>query len=240
MKVVFATPTYSRTPCEEFTESCVRTEYLLRTNGVEPVWGRVGGDPYVHKARNRLASGYLREYPDAPKLFLLDDDLGWPEEKVLQFVSRPEDVICGVYPKKTDDTDFPVEMLLRDGKVVQQDGLYEAALAATGFMCIRREVLERCAEDSGRYPQIEKGGDYWCWDLFRTGFIADEPGGKVGRWWGEDYFFAVMCRHLGFRVWIDPDIEFTHRGSKAWRASFGPTLRAWIEQNGLKSETLAA
>ena len=223
-------PTYGRQPCLEFGMLALATNALLNANGISTVWRYVGGDPYVHKARNKLASEFLTEHRDAEALFFLDDDLGWEADAALRFCRRGEAVICGVYPKKNDGLEFPVQLTFnRDGSPIVQDGLYLALLAPTGFMRIRREVLERCAEDSGIYeePDLVKGM-VECWDLFRTGFVPLEEGGKRGRWWGEDFFFSVMVRQLGMEVWVDPNIEFTHRGSKAWKARFDETLQRTI------------
>jgi hypothetical protein len=120
---------------------------------------------------------------------------------------------------------------LKDGRPIQRDGLYLAALAPTGFMRISREALQRCADDSGQYDEPDSvKGSVRCWDIFRTGFIPDEPGGKVGRWWGEDFLFSAMVRQLGMEIWVDPDIQFTHRGSKAWSANFNDTLQRVIAE----------
>lgn len=209
--------------------AAAQTVALLLANGIEYAWTFVGGDPYVHKARNRLASEFLHFHPGATHLFFIDDDLGWSPPAVLRMLQRDEEIICGVYPKKNDSLEFPVLMNVENDCLTQRGGLYEAKLAPTGFMCLRRAVIERCSKESGEYPEPDtKHGEIQCWDLFRTGFVAHEPGGTQGRWWGEDFFFSAMVRHLGMRIWIDPDIEFTHRGSKAWRANFSDTMKQFI------------
>ena len=212
--------------------SAMQTHDLLTRNGINVRWICVGGDPYVHKARNRLASDFLTNYPDATDIFFIDDDVGWPAASALRFLQRDEDIIAGAYPKKNDNPEFPVQILTDDNRIVCRNGLYKAALVPTGFLRIKRHVLEACAADSGVYPEPDAGGgNVDCWDIFRTGFVADERGGKRGRWWGEDFFFSVMVRNLGFEVWLDPDIDFTHRGSKAWKGNFLPVLKEWIEAN---------
>lgn len=236
MKVVFATPSYGATPSIEYQRSSVRTQWWLMNNGAECVWLDLPGDPYVHKARNRLSSGFLRQYTDADCIFFIDDDVGWEAEDALRLMHSPEDIVCGIYPKKSDKLEFPVEIAVENGKVIEKNGLYKAALAPTGFMRIKRAALERCAEDSGKYPEFDREGNVdWCWDIFRTGFVADEITGKIGRWWGEDYFFSVMCHHLGIDIWIDPNCNFTHRGGKAWSACFKDTLDEWVSKNNLSS-----
>jgi hypothetical protein len=37
---------------------------------------------------------------------------------------------------------------------------------------------------------------------------------------GEDIFFCRQMIAMGEHVWIDSDMDFTHRGSKAWKGNF--------------------
>lgn len=227
-KVVFAVPTYGRAPALEFQMSALDTQMQMLAAGISTVWRYLGGDPYVHKARNKLASEFLTDHPDATHLFFLDDDLGWSAAAAVAMMQRDEDVVVGVYPKKNDaKIEWPVEMASQDGQWIRRDGLYRVALAPTGFMRIKRHVLEAIAADSGQYPDPDKTkGWVTCWDMFRTGFVPHEPGGKIGRWWGEDFFFSALCNHLGFEIWAYPDVAFTHRGSKAWGGNFADHLEA--------------
>lgn len=236
MKVAFLVPTYSGHPCLEFQISALNTQDLLHSNNIDSIWRYLGGDPYVHKARNKLASEFLTSNADADFAFFIDDDVGWPAEAVLRLVTRNEPVICGIYPMKSNEGEyFPVELLFEkqdDGTLtpIYSEGLYSARLCPTGFMRIRRDVLEAAAGDSGIYPDKDPIKDEaWCWDIFRTGFVANEPNSKTGNWWGEDYFFSVMVKNLGFDIWVDADIDFSHRGSKAWKANFSKSLKAKIK-----------
>lgn len=227
--VVFAIPTYGQHPSFHFTRSAIATLDLCKNAGIVTQWNFRPGDPYISKCRSALATEFLTEHKAADDLFFLDDDVGWDAKAVLRILGRDEDVIAGVYPKKQDAEDFPVELLF-DEKTMQpirRDHLVLAALVPTGFLRIKRHVLEACAEQSGIYvhPDSRKTA-FDCYDLFRNGFIADQPDGRRGRWWGEDFFFSYMVRQLGFEIWVDPDIEFTHSGSHTWRGNFSKALAA--------------
>lgn len=258
-KVFFAVPTYGSQPCVEFTLSALAVNDVLIKNSIETVWRFKGGDPYIAKARNTLASEFLTDYLDCTELFFWDDDVGAEDAAaaVLRIVRRPEDVIAGAYPKKNDLDEFPIELQFNRDTTppspIEQDGLYLASLAATGFMCIKRHVLERVAAESMRYDEQDyMRGSIKCWDMFRTGAVPNsrlvnnldeyqaafdegytqpmDPNDagfprwlvdpKNGKWWGEDYFFCAMVRHMGMEVWCDPDIMFSHRGSHKWEARF--------------------
>jgi hypothetical protein len=60
--------------------------------------------------------------------------------------------LCGVYPKKQDNQEFPVTLMMKDGKVIKRDHLYKADLVPTGFMRIKRHVLEKMAARSMPSP----------------------------------------------------------------------------------------
>lgn len=228
--VVFSTPCLSKWVSIEYHLAAMATQYECQSASINQVWRILGGDPYLHKVRSKLATEFLG-FTEATHLFFLDDDVGWPAEKVVQFLRRPEDIIVGAYPMKQETSAFPIE-IEGDGTGRPQfrDGLVLTRLAPTGFMCIRRHVIERMAAESGEYidPDAERG-EVAVRDIFRCGYIesSDVPG--KGKFWGEDFFFSSRARAMGYEIWCDPDISFTHRGGKAW----GGNLRHAMEGVGM-------
>lgn len=240
--ILFAIPSYTGAPCGEFMVSWTETLGALGQAGIPSGVCWVPQDPYLSKARNKAATLFLTQWPMATHLFFLDDDIGWPAQKVVEFIRRDVDLITGVYPKKTDNLEFPAQLMLEDGKIVERDGLLKAALAPTGFMCIKRHVLEKMAARSGQYlDTTNPAATEWQFNIFDNGFfmpsgeVPTNQGGVKGEFWGEDYYFVRKWRDLGGDVWIDPDIEFTHRGSKAWRGNFKSAIVAWQEQQKVEA-----
>ncbi len=242
---------------------------MLTKQGIDYVVSLLGGDPYLPKCRNRLAGTFLTDTPRATHLFFLDDDIGWPAAKVLEFLKRPEDIICGIYPKRDDNSSFPVTLKLdANHRMIEKDGLRLAQLVPTGFMRIKRHVLEKMAARSMKYTDILPGGESrMFWEIFQARLVdpkmeelrrADLDAlsredaiahlkrslgvtvpPELGTWSGEDYFFAERWREMGGEVWVDPDIEFTHRGSKAWKANFADSVRATAERDRRVDEQAA-
>lgn len=213
--VVFATPSALDHMSMNAHYAALETERLLTVAGIGHTDIGIGGDPYLWKVRSKLATKFLKEYPDATDLFFRDDDVGYPATKVLEFLHRPEDIVLGVYPKKNDDLDFPCEL---EGDPVtrlpiQHDGLVKIVSAGAGFLRIKRGVLERMAETAPTFREIERGVTSEYWGLFAEGIGGD------GWAWGEDKSFFNSCRNLGYDIWCDPDIEFTHAGRKKWKAN---------------------
>ena len=235
--VVFAVATYTGAACHEFQQSFVETLAALATAGIPSATLTVAGDPYLSKARNRLATDFLTNWPAATHIFYLDDDVGWPGAKVAEFVQRDEDVIGGLYPKKTDAQEWPMQLDLVGGMPVECNGLYRMLLAPTGFLCVRRSVMERMAAASEQYFDTTKPvNPDRHWNIFDMGWFLPDgsrptpAAGRMGEFWGEDYYFCRRWRDMGGTIWVDPDIEFSHRGPKSWRGNFKPTLDAWIAQ----------
>lgn len=235
--ILFGIPTFAGSPCEEFLPAYIDTLGQLGAAGIASSAVFIPRDPYLSKARNKVVTKFLTEWPQATHLFFLDDDIGWPGHKVVEFIRRDLDVVVGAYPKKTDAGEFPCQLDTEDGKLVERDGLYRAVLAPTGFMCIKRHVIERLAALSGQYLDTTKpDASEWQFNVFDMGFFmpsGERPtkqAGMRGQFWGEDYYFVRKWRDLGGEVWIDPDIDFSHRGSKAWRGNLQSAIGAWQDQ----------
>ena len=207
----------------EYLMSALRTEKLLIDHGIGHDWSNRPGDPFIGKARSSAACEFLKS--EGTDLFFLDDDIGWPCEKVLEFIHRPEPVLCGVYPHKLEETSFPCSLEADGDKLVEKDGLYRAVMAPTGFMRIKRWVLEKLYPLSPPYRERESDGTvYERRAIFNTGPGAD------GNWWGEDYAFCNSCRAEGIDVWIDPDIPFYHRGHKRWGARMSDSMHVFKQK----------
>lgn len=244
--VVFGIPSFMGSPCEEFMISYIDTISALGNAGIPSATVFVPRDPYLSKARNNIATNFIRGWPMATHLFFLDDDIGWPGSKVVEFVKRDLDLITGVYPKKTDAGEYPCQVMLDDnGGLIEKDGLVKAVLAPTGFMCIKRHVLEKMAAQSGMYVDTTNPNPTDAnlhFNIFDMGFFlpsGERPvnqGGKIGEFWGEDYYFVRRWRDMGGEVWVDPHIDFSHRGSKVWRGNFQSLIMAWREQQKVKDD----
>lgn len=215
--VRFATPSLNHQVTLEYLMSALRTEKLLLDNRIAHEWSNRPGDPFIAKARSSCACDFLKT--EATDLFFLDDDIGWPCEKVLEFVRSDVPVIAGVYPHKMEELSFPCSLEADGDALVEKDGLYRAVLAPTGFMRIKRWVIEKLYEKAPPYREVEADGvTYERRAIFNSGPAGD------GNWWGEDYDFCNSCRANGIDVWIDPDVNFYHRGTKKWGANMSASL----------------
>ncbi|HWE19165.1 MAG TPA: glycosyltransferase family A protein [Hyphomicrobiaceae bacterium] len=251
--VLLATPATNHPECNHSKSMAATVETLSRA-GVQFDFLMVQGSCHVDDVRNGIIRDFLKfERPrsDSPNcrhtytdLFFIDADMGWDAKGVLDLLMAPGDVVAGVYRHKNDTETYPFVAGQFEGLGKNENNLFEMEKAATGFMRIRRPVLEKLTE-------VERGGG-----LRKSGFPRawwpnpdDEkanPNHSVARivergWPREvgipkevhagndyqsgDYMLCLKARAAGFRVFVDPDMQFSHAGAQVWQGHFGNHLR---------------
>lgn len=210
MKLFIAVPAYDSKPCVDFMHSLTDTLPLLERLGIEATVTYHCKDAYVHRARNTLARKFLAS--DATDLLFIDSDMGWDFKSVPRLLTRPYEFVGGAYPFKQDNEDYPVSILSNAHGTPLVDpatGCIAAAMLPTGFWRLRRSVFEK----------MEPNCD-WYWDngektvaFFETPIVDHE-------WIGEDPWFCRKWLSIGGQIWCDPNIDFTHVGTKEWTGNY--------------------
>lgn len=218
MRSVFiATPAYSGSVVVEYVGALMANCVDLASKGVVTEFKIFQGNCYIALARNELVTEFLKS--DATHLFFWDDDVGAPNDGISKLLSHDREVVAGIYPKKTEKVDYPVRLLAgaeREGDLIECEGL------PTGFMLIRRDVIERMIE---AYPE-RKFTDPLNGNVHHELFACENVSGT---WWGEDYRFCQLARAIGVRVFADTSMDFRHVGRKVWRGRMEDDL--WPSQN---------
>ncbi len=228
--VVFCTPAFDYNVTCAYAQSMMETEWLLQKTAIHRAHMFVGGDPYLAKVRNLCVARALKQYPNLTDIFFIDADVTWNAQAVPRFLASDKDVIAGVYPKKSDNIEYPVFLKLKspdEPEYIIKDGLYLANAVPTGFLRIKRRVIDKMNAQVGTYVDGTGGGEK-CHNLFEMGYWPDDPKNPTGtgEWWGEDFAWSRRWTEMGGELWVDPDINFEHRGSKSWAGNF---LRNGIE-----------
>lgn len=176
----------------------------------------VRNESLVQRARHLIIGAFLRSSCD--RLFFIDADIGFTADHVLRILAHDRDVIGGVYRKKTlDREDYAVNLLPNpDGTFTRDDdtGALRARHVPTGFMCIKRQVIERmvAAFPHLRYrldpaSQATVGSEYAhaIMDPFIDPVTLD--------YYSEDWAFCERWRAIGGECWIDPGPMLEHWGT---------------------------
>ncbi len=209
-RVFLAFPTYSASLTVECVGSLIANLADLTRRGIVPDIEFLPGNCYVALARNELVASFLES--GCSDLIFIDDDVGFPADGIWRLLQHDLDVVAGAYPRKQDETAFPVR-LLPGARQDHETGLIECEGLPTGFMRISRSVLERMIEAMPERKCTDPVTGKVTHDLFACERVD-------GVWWGEDYRFCQLARSVGARLWLDPSMAFRHVGRNVWRGTF--------------------
>jgi predicted O-methyltransferase YrrM len=184
------------------------------------------GNCHVDDARNSLTREFLKT--DATDFVFIDADVGFRAEDLLRLVSVDRDIVAGVYPKKQSPEDFPVYTLGGVELRADTDGLVEVEAVPTGFLRIRRAVIETLADKAVSF--IGQAGDSLPYHVIFERIVDS------GRRWSGDYAFCRKAKAAGYRIFVDPEMGFTHTGANTWSGSLGAF---WKRKHGVEGQLLA-
>ncbi len=241
MKPLFMTPCYAGNVGANFANSLLALNNGLWESGMRGVVRIESGESLITRARNEAVARFLLD-ASLTHLFWIDADIGFSVDQVFRLLLADRDVVAGVYPIKRFD--WPVELpagLTREtftqrylrypvnahdgvSTNVDSDGFLEVSEAPTGFMCIRRTVIESMVE---RLPELKYVPDgphnTQMHDLcYRFFDVMVEP--STGRYLSEDYAFCRRWRDIGGRVYVDTQSKLSHQGMYTWHGDFGASL----------------
>jgi hypothetical protein len=214
--VLLATPAYGGVEAG-YAFALFETGKQLEQIGITTELAIQAWDCHVDDARNKLVSVFLAG--DCTDLVFLDSDLRWKPRDLVKLLSFDRDVVGSAYPLKQDRTEYSVEFLPETQELWSDvDGLIEVQALPTGFLRIRRNVLEAMAAAAPNYAA--KGDDK------PTTPLIFERGIDDGRRVSGDIHFCRKARAQGFKVHLLPDPGFEHIGAKTWRGSLAFHLRS--------------
>lgn len=222
-KVFLATPAYSGVT-GAYPVALFNAVHELEKAGIGCELAIYAGNCHVDDGRNTLVREFLRG--DCTDLVFLDADLWFSGKSLVELVQYDRDVVAGIYPKKQDDEEFPV--WLKGGELwTDKDGLLEVVAVPTGFLRISRRAIEKLAKNVPHYwprhVKTQKDSTPLIFERSLNGSI------RVGG----DYEFCRKWRDLGGKIFVAPEMEFSHVGENEWDGSLASYL---MRKNGLTDE----
>jgi hypothetical protein len=173
----------------------------------------------IARSRNNLAAQFMRS--DCTHLLFIDCDLIFHADHVGRIVEHDEPVVGGLYPKKQEGVIEWVLNTLRPQPKPDERGLQPMLYVGTGFLCLRRDVLERMR---GTYPESHYREDYGerlndGFDFFPMG-VYRGPAYPDGRYLSEDWYFSQRCQDMGIPVLADTKVILKHIGPAIYPLSY--------------------
>ena len=183
-------------------------------HGVSMYLSHMSGCSIITMARNALVNEFLKT--DAEELLFIDADVIVEPDDVMRLLaqSTDRDILCGMYPRRAKDKNFFLDLYRDDTDALVFDGpLMRVNRVGTGFMLIKRHVIERLIADHPEWNVENRQGDGHVSAVFDFAI-------KDGKYVGEDYLFCDRAREAGFEAWIDVEICLPHVGTEEFTRSF--------------------
>jgi len=207
--VFVATPAYDGKVHSEYAQSLAEASFTAPLYGIKVTQSVMGNGAFIEMARNIFVKIFLEDYPDCTHLFFIDSDLRF-EARAFIGLARADLPICaGVYRRRQEPEDYPAKWTPHPelGGLWVEDNWLLHDRVPTGFLCIRRDIVEEMAKDAQQINLADQDGPVpW---LFYTKITDDK------RFMGEDFAFSddYVARYKDpIPVWTD--FDFTHAGYK--------------------------
>lgn len=200
MSVLICTPCYGGMVTAAYLRSCLDAKAQFHIGGLRHDWLIGWNESLVTRARNEMTATFLKT--DWSHMMWIDADIEFEPEGIAALWNKDHDIGVGVYSMKRADKPLSA---WRGGKLVKLEECpnepFDVDYAGTGFMMIRRNVIETLAATAesyegpnGRVPAL------YMTPVHNDGFES------------EDYHFCRIAREAGFKVMADPSIRLGHWG----------------------------
>jgi hypothetical protein len=204
------------------------------------------GDALITRARANLVTLFLND-PTATHFLFIDADIGFTPKQVFRLIESGADVVAGVYPIKrvnwdkarravqngrqnvaAASLDYVLEIENPD-QVVVVNGFARVRYAGTGFLMIRRNVLERmCAHPayaSLRFTR-EHSHDALVGSANRFALFECLIDPETGTYLSEDFAFCKRWTDIGGEIWADLDSRLDHVGPSVFHGDVASQFAA--------------
>lgn len=231
--IMVGTPMYGGMCTAQYVNGLIKTIAKMQSINVDVYWAHLVNESLITRARNELARICLDRKFDY--LMFIDADISFDGEAIATLLAADCDVACGIYPRKEIDWarvehaaklgetnlqefggTFVFNMLGTEDAETNKTGMIEVRHGGTGFMLIKRHVLEQLKEfvptyRTGTHKDAE--GNYTkplTYQFFDTSIDA------TGALLSEDFHFCELWRKHGGKIQANPFIKLEHVGSYAY------------------------
>lgn len=200
MKSVFiAIPTYNHSIDYTCTYSLISAGIALTLNKIDFGIQFFPGDCYLDRIRNRIASTFLDTHYE--RLLMIDADVGFQSNDLINFLSHDKLAICGLYPKKNEKKEWSSANIRQSGDLLEVDW------AATGFLMVHRDAFKAIEPWSVEYAENNDPNR-----KMRGFFDRGSCDRSAGLRLGEDYSFCERLLQAGIKIYADHNMKLSHSG----------------------------
>ena len=194
----------------------------LQKRGIEFNVIIYAGHCHVDDSRNAIVAEFLKT--DCTHLLFIDSDIRFEADDFLRLISRDYDVVGGIYPLKEPEEGYVIKPI--DGGEPDENGVLEVNGIGTGFLKIRREVIEA----------LEKGAEHFInlreetLEKLRIPIIFERIVRDYKRM-GGDIAFCWKWQQMGGKIHADVTLDLAHIGVTEWRGIYQVYLKRRNPEN---------
>ncbi len=178
------------------------------------------GDALITRARANLVTLFL-DNPLATHLLFVDADIGFEPDQVFRMIEAGADVVAGVYPIKRVNWD--------KAHVVAVNGFTRVRFAGTGFLMIRRHVLESMCQHPA-YASLqfyrEHSLDALAGSPNRFALFECMIDAESGTYLSEDFAFCKRWTDIGGEIRADLESRLDHVGPSVFHGDVSSQFAA--------------
>ena len=224
-------PCYGAQVLEAFAGSFIHLAELCRAKNIQLCFDTTENESLIPRARN-VSMGRFMKKSTANYFMFIDADIHFDPNSVIRLLESGHDFTCAAYPKKCimwedaskcikeGDTRPPelmsssLVMNFKRGNATQRvtNGFVEVLDGATGFMLVKREVVEKmyahykeelfCIND-------HQNADFKDYVALFDCFIDPDN----NRYLSEDYAFCRRWQQMGGKIFADSRATLGHVGN---------------------------
>ena len=246
--IFIATPCYGGQLGEPYFRSMMRLAILCNKYNIQYTVSTLANESLVTRGRNTLTSFFM-ENQSATHLFFIDADIEFNPEDILRMVAYDKPIVVGAYPKKAlnwtsiisaaraDETETEETIeghssnyvvnfdFLEDEKgnktpqVQIEDNLVKLKDAGTGFMCIKKDVIQQMFDKHPEYKYVNDINVDQKFEPFMYALFDTMIDPESRRYLSEDYMFCRTWQNMGGTVYLDPRTALNHVGHYTFRGN---------------------
>jgi len=235
VQVFLSTPCYGGVCLEAYAESMLSLQRKCATEGIELFIDTTENESLITRARNISIARFLLK-SKAEFFIFIDADIHFSADSVIRLIKSGHDVSVAAYPKKvimwdqaenavkTGDTrdlgrlSSSLVLNFKYARSSVENGFTEVLDGPTGFMCIKREVIEKMYD---HYKELMCVNDHQNKDLDEYCAIFDcmiDP--ETRRYLSEDYAFCRRWQLMGGKIFADVTTILGHVGTLRFNGTF--------------------
>ena len=216
-KILICTPAFDGKVNIQYAIALAETCRLLSGHGIAFDFRITASGSLLCAERNRLTEMFMKS--DCTHMLCIDSDIGWPAKAVIAMLEKDLDFIAGCYPSRREKSFLFRPVLQENGSIEinMEKQVLEMEYIPAGFMLIRKNVIQAMQDKfpelyfEPRHPDFDRENLN---NITQKGYCFFNSELRNGEFWGEDYTFCRLVREAGFKIWVDPQIEFDHSGNR--------------------------